>query len=157
MLMKIKGLLKGIVLLVVAVGLSASLTSCDTDDYWYDGPGWNDGTFNDPDLGGYWALVQINSENVSGYDMNYLYFNGRGRGEYYYWDNGRRYVMPTYYNSQYSGYGGDTYQINLQYGNDRPTTMNYWFTHGGNTLWFQWNEYGRTTTYVYDRINSAPW
>ncbi|MDE5789920.1 MAG: hypothetical protein K2H96_01640 [Muribaculaceae bacterium] len=155
--MKRKGLLRILSFVVVMMGMSVMFTSCDSDDYWYDGPGWNNGSFYDPDLGGYWELVQANSVNAEGYDKNYLYFNGRGRGTYFFWENGRRYVEDTYYDCQYSNSGTSDYQINLQYGNGRPTTMNYWFTHGGNTLWLQWRDYGRVTTYVYDRINRAPW
>ncbi|MBD5189333.1 MAG: hypothetical protein HDS95_03545 [Bacteroidales bacterium] len=154
--MKRKKLLRVLMGLTMVLGMSVLFTSCDTDDYWYDGPGWNDG-FYDGDLNGYWELVQANSVDVVGYDKNYLYFNGRGRGLYYFWDNGRRYIEDTYYDCQYSNSGTSDYQINLQYGNGRPTTMNYWFTHGANTLWLQWRENGRVVTYVYDRINGAPW
>ncbi len=155
--MKRKRLLNALLGLTLVVGMSVLFTSCDTDDYWYDGPGWDNGTFYDSDLNGYWMLVQANSVEVTGNERNYLFFNGRGRGTYYFWDNGRRYTEGTYYNCQYSNSGTSDYQINLQYGNGRPTTMNYWFSHGGNTLWLQWRDYGRVTTYVYDRINGAPW
>ncbi|MDE5807264.1 MAG: hypothetical protein K2H76_04045 [Muribaculaceae bacterium] len=155
--MKKKGLLKALPFAIIMIGMSVMFTSCDTDDYWYDGPGWDNGGFYDTNLGGYWELVQVNSMDAEGYDKNFLYFNGRGWGTYYFYDNGRRYTEDTSYLCQYSNSGVSDYQINLQYGNGRPTTMNYWFTHGGNTLWLQWRDNGRPTTYVYDRINRAPW
>ena len=154
--MKIKRLLPIVAGIAMTLFMSVTLTSCDSDDYWYDGPGWNDG-FYDRDLSGYWVLVQVNSVEALGTDCNYLFFNGRGRGAYYFWDNGRKYIEDTYYDCQYSNSGISDYQINLQYGNSRPTTMNYWFTHGGNTLWLQWRENGRPMTYVYDRYGGAPW
>ena len=157
MLMKRKGLLKVASLAVMLIGMSVMFTSCDTDDdYWWDGPGYSD-AFYDSDLGGYWELVQVNSVNVSEYEQNWLYFNNRGRGYYYFYVDGRPYTDNTYYNCQYSNSGTSDYQINIQYGDGRPTTMNYWFTHGGNTLWFQWSDRGRVTTYVYDRVTRAPW
>ena len=65
--------------------MSAGLTSCvGDDDGWWGGPptGWD--TFNDTRLSGYWALVQYNSDPVDADDANYLYFNGNGRGLYYF-------------------------------------------------------------------------
>lgn len=69
--------------------MSAGLTSCvGDDDGWWGGPptGWD--TFNDTRLSGYWALVQYNSDPVDADDANYLYFNGNGRGLYYYLQGG---------------------------------------------------------------------
>lgn len=144
-------------LLTVGIILSSAMTSCESDDYWYDDPGYYD-TFYDQNLTGYWELVQVDSHGVVGYDKNYLSFSGRGYGEYYYWDGGRPYVMPTGYVCQYSNSGVSDYQMNLAYGDGRPTTINYWFTNGGRTLWMQWREYdGYVSTYVYDRIYRAPW
>lgn len=151
-----KRILKILSFIVVVVAMPMLFTSCETDDYWYDGPGWSD-TFYDSSLNGFWELVQVNSVDVVGTQKNYLYFGGRGSGYYYFWENGNRYTDNTYYVCQYSNSGISDYQINLQYGYGRPTTMNYWFTHGGNTLWLQWRENGRPTTYVYDRINGRPW
>lgn len=147
-------------LLVTAAMFSFSLTSCYVDSGWSPEPpgGWND-TFYDRDLNGCWELVQINSHNVSGYDVNYLWFGGNGRGRYYYYVNGQRYWEQTAYWCQYSNSGSSDYQINLQYENGgAPTTMNYWFTNGRNTLWMQWrNSYG-LQTYVYDYIGDvSPW
>lgn len=154
--MKIKKLLTLIVGIAMVLGMSMTLTSCESDDYWYDGPGWDNG-FYDRNLTGFWELVQVDSHAAMGYDKNYLFFDGRGYGTYFYWERGSRYEMPTYYDCQYSNSGTSDYQMNLQYGNGYPTTINYWFTNGGLTLWMQWREGGRVITYVYDRINGAPW
>lgn len=139
------------------IALCAGLTSCGDDDWWGGPPdGWD--TFNDTRLEGYWRLVQSNSEDVSLSDTNYLYFNGNGRGEYYYLRNGIQNVENTVYYSQDSNSGTSNYQINIQYQYSNPVTMNYWFTHGGSTLWMQWRTgNGAVQTYVYDRINRAPW
>ncbi len=61
------------------------------------------------------------------------------------------------YWSQNSNSGTSYYQINIQYEYDSPVTENYWFTHGGNTLWFQWRTSQGVQTSVYDRIPRAPW
>lgn len=144
------------VLWLVTMAVAMTFTACDTDDdYWW-GDGW--GNYRDPRLSGYWELVQYNSDPVDAGDANYLYFNGNGRGYYYYLDRGRRYVDPLYYSCQNSVSGASNYQINLQYGNGSPVTSSYWFTHGNNTLWLQWQTAGgRVQTYVYDRIPGAPW
>ena len=150
-----KGLLTAALMLLMGI----SLTSCYVDDGWSPVPpyGW-DNTFYDTRLNGYWQLVQINSDPVGGYETNYLFFNGGGRGRYYYYDRGARYWENMAYWCQGSVSGTSDYQINIQYetaGN--PTTMNYWFSHGGNTLWMQWRTGSRVQTYVYDAIGSAPW
>ncbi len=93
--------------------------------------GWD--TFNDSRLAGYWGLVQYSSDPVGASDANYLYFNGNGRGYYYYLQGGREYTERTVYYSQDSNTGTSNYQINIQYEYSSPVTMNYWFTHGGNT------------------------
>lgn len=144
------------ILWLVTMAVAMAFTACDTDDdYWW-GDGW--GNSRDPRLNGYWELVQYNSDPVDAADANYLYFNGNGRGYYYYLSGGRRYVEPLYYSCQNSINGASNYQINLQYGNRQPVTSSYWFTHGNNTLWLQWQTAGgRVQTYVYDRINGAPW
>ena len=91
-------------------------------------------------------------------DWNYLYFNGNGRGYYYYLQGGREYTERTVYYSQDSNTGTSRYQINIQYEYSSPVTMNYWFTHGGDTMWMQWRTgNGAVQTYVYDRMNRAPW
>lgn len=151
-----KKLFKGIMGVALMLTLAVGLSSCESDDYWYDGPGWND-VFYDRDLNGYWELVQVNSNEVIGSEKNFLYFNGNGRGYYYFWSNGRQYVDNTAYECQYSNTGLSDYQMNLWIGNDRPSTMNYWFTNGYNTMFMQWRENGRPVTYVYDRIYRAPW
>ncbi|MDE7412579.1 MAG: hypothetical protein K2N05_02145 [Muribaculaceae bacterium] len=154
--MKKEKLLHYLMCAVMVMGMSVFFSSCETDSYWWDGPGY-EGYMYDPTLTGYWVLVQDNSRPVAPGRENYLMFNGRGYGNYYYYENGRRYIMDTYYDCQYSNSGVSDFQMNLQYGNGYPTTINYWFTNGRNTLWMQWREYGRVNTYVYDRINGAPW
>lgn len=147
--------LGGVALMIIA---AVTLTGCYSDDgNWWDAPGygWN---FNDTRLAGYWALVQYNSDPVNLSDANYLYFNGNGYGYYYYLDNGYRQREQLRYWCQNSYSGASNYQINIQYQYSSPLTTSYWFTHGGNTLWMQWQTSGgRVQTYVYDRINGAPW
>ncbi|MEZ3518407.1 MAG: hypothetical protein K1V75_00495 [Muribaculaceae bacterium] len=138
---------------------SVTLTGCAVDVGWDPTPpyGWDD-TFYDPSLEGCWRLHSINSRYVSGYSVNYLYFNGRGRGEYLYYTDGRPCTENTAYWCQHSTSGNSYYQINIQYESSySPTTMNYWFTDGGDTLWMQWrNSYGlQTYVYVYDP--RMPW
>lgn len=152
-------LFRSIVLAVSLLTGATLLTGCAVDFGWDPTPpyGWNN-TFYDNALNGCWRLTTINSQYVSGYAVNYLYFGGNGRGEYLYYDNGRRYVENTAYWCQATNMGNSGYQINLQYENDyAPTTMNYWFTDGGNTLWMQWrNSYGlQTYTYTYEP--RMPW
>jgi len=152
--MKRNLLRKGLLPLMLVAVMATLLTSCVGDSYWYDD--YDDG-FYDRSLDGYWELVQANSMEVKPGEENYIFFNGRGRGLYFFYENGRRYTEDIYYICQ-DAYGGNAdYQVNIQYGNGRPTTTDYWFTHGGNTLWMQWREGGRIVTYVYDRIPRAPW
>lgn len=144
---------------ILAAGLSFTLTGCALDVGWDPTPpyGWNS-TFYDQALDGCWRLESINSQYVGGYDVNYLYFNGDGRGEYLYYNHGRPCVENTAYWCQRSNSGGSYYQINLQYESSySPTTMNYWFTDGGDALWMQWrNSYG-LQTYVYVYEPRMPW
>lgn len=133
-------------------------TSCDSDDgYWWGTPpyGWN---FQDNRLNGYWQLVQYNSDPVPVNETNYMYFNGNGSGMYYYLDNGDREQEQLRYWCQDAVSGASNYQINIKYEYSSPLTTSYWFTHGANTLWLQWaTGGGRVQTYVYDRIDGAPW
>lgn len=154
-----KTLLKSIVAVALFLLASVSLTSCysDDDSLWWGSPGygWN---FTDSRLNGYWALVQYNSDPVTPADANYMYFNGNGYGYYYYLDNGYREREQLRYWCQDSNSGASNYQINIQYQYSNPLTTSYWFTHGNNTLWMQWQTAGgRVQTYVYDRIPGAPW
>ena len=142
------------------VAASLSLTSCDDGGPWYDGyyppNGWNS-TFYDNRLNGYWELVQYNSYPVDPGEKNYMYFNGDGRGLYYYWQGGRRYTTGMVYWCQSSNTGTSQYQVNIQYEGGGSETTNYWFV-GNNTMTMQWmTTNGRTETYVYDRIGYAPW
>lgn len=145
-------------LTTLAALLTITLSSCvvEPDDWWSGPPsGWN--TFNDTRLAGHWQLVQYNSDPVYDNDANYLYFNGNGAGLYYYLINGYRQTESIRYWSQNSNTGTSNYQINIQYEFDSPVTENYWFTHNGNTLWFQWRTSQGVQTSVYDRIPRAPW
>lgn len=154
----IKTILKTTGLTALFVIILSSLQSCGPVNVWWDepGPGW--GSFQDYRLQGYWELVQYNSEPVSPYYTNFLYFNGRGGGYFYYYDGGYREREQLRYWCQ-EGYGSmSDYEINIQYEYSSPVTTSYWFTHGQNTLWMQWRTAnGRIETYVYDRINRAPW
>lgn len=145
------------ILLLISLFSAVSLTSCNDNDYWWDEPGWNN-TFNDYRLQGYWMLVQYNSDPVSPREANYMYFNGNGRGLYFYLDNGYQQTEDMRYWCQQAYDATSNYQINIQYQYSSPLTSNYWFTHNNDTLWLQWRTNGgRVITYVYDRINYAPW
>ena len=146
----------------IAVALMAlmlpMMTSCDNDDYWdpYPPYGW-DNNFYDSRLDGYWQLIRANSYEVSRADTNWLYFNGNGRGVYYYYLNGRPYSELTAYWCQATGGGVSRYQINLQYeGSGQSSTMYYWF-EDQDTLWMQWRNQSGIQTYVYRYIGGAPW
>lgn len=148
-----------LVMAVALVGACGVFTSCSVDVGWDPVPpnGWNN-TFYDSALDGCWRLTTINSQYVSGYAVNYLYFNGDGRGEYLYYDGGRRYVENTAYWCQYANGGSSNYQINLQYESDySPSTMNYWFTDHGDTLWMQWRNSAGLQTYTYTYEPRMPW
>lgn len=135
------------------------LTSCYVDDGWTPSPpyGWSD-TFFDSRLNGYWKLEQVNSQVVEGYEVNFLYFGGNGRGRYYYYDNGQRYWENTAYWCQNSVSGNSNYQINLQYETSgSPSTMNYWFTDSNRTLWMQWVNKQGVQTYLYSYYPGQPW
>lgn len=145
-------------LLTVATLCIVALTGCDGDDYWWSDPPYGWSTVDDPRLDGYWMLVQYNSEPVGPAEANYMYFNGNGFGYYYYLDNGYQERERLRYWCQGSVSGASRFQINIQYEYDSPITTSYWFTHGDNTLWLQWQTSGgRVQTYVYDRVRSAPW
>lgn len=144
-------------LAALALVTSAGLTSCvSDDDGWNPAPpyGWN--TFYDNRLYGTWELYQADGRYVSGYEVNYMQFNGNGRGYYYYYDHGYgEYERMAYY-CQVSGNGTSRYQINIQYEYGSPTTMSYWFASGN--LWMQWmTDTGRTVTYVYRPVADVPW
>lgn len=154
----IKRLLRSVCMAFVALIATVSLTSCDNGDTWWGAPPYGWDTFNDTRLGGYWQLVQYNSDPVAVGSANYMYFNGNGYGIYYYRDNGYRESERIRYWSQDAVYGASNYQINIQYEFSSPLTCSYWFTHGNNTLWMQWQTGGgRVQTYVYDRVPGAPW
>jgi hypothetical protein len=67
-------------------------------------------------------------------------------------------VENTAYWCQRSSGGNSYYQVNIQYETSgSPTTMNYWFTDNGDTLWMQWrNSYG-LQTYIYYYQDYLPW
>lgn len=149
-------ILMGLMLVMMGVGL----TGCYVDAGWDPLPpdNWNN-TFYDSRLTGYWELYSINNRYVSGDAVNYLYFNGDGRGRYYYYQNGMRYWENTAYWCQNAYSGNSNYQINLQYQTTgSPTTMNYWFVDGQRYLYMQWyNSYGwQTYVYVFYPYG-APW
>ncbi len=156
---KVAKVCRPLLMALVFVSLSIGLSSCYVDASWNpEPPSYN--TFYDSRLNGYWELVSINNRNVYGDAVNYLYFNGDGRGRYYYFNNGIRYWEYTSYWCQQSASGQSNYQVNLQYeSSGSPTTMNYWFSNGRRYLTLQWyNSYG-WQTYVYGYYSSynAPW
>lgn len=143
-------------LALAAILASLSLTSCD--DGWEPGPppGYSD--FYDSALIGLWELVEINGAAVPPDRVNCLEFNGNGRGWYYYLERGVPYEEHMSYWCQISNNGYSDYQVNVSYSGSTPTTMNYWFTHGGNYLYMQWYTYSHgTMTYVYRSVSSLPY
>lgn len=143
--------------LIVAIILLPLLSACGYDDGWYPDPpyGW-DNTFSDPDLTGAWQLYQVNSNYVSGDEVNFIQFNGNGRGYYLYYDRGYQQSERIAYWCQRSVSGTSALQVNIQYEYGNPSTMNYWFSDR-YTLWMQWrNSYG-VQTYVYKEIPRLPW
>lgn len=142
---------------LAALICAATLTSCDAE--WNPAPPPGPGnTFYDSSLTGcYWELWQVNSRPVSPGEMNWLEFLGNGRGWYYYLHNNAPYEEKMTYWCQYSDNYTSDYQINIRYSTGSPSTMNYWFTSGGNYLWMQWYSYGHgTTTYVYRAVSRLP-
>lgn len=147
---------KRILLLPLFAVLMLLLPSCEVD-YWNPEPpnGWNDIRY-DQRLNGCWQLYQVNSDYVSGDQINYMQFYGNGRGMYFYYDRGYQYTEKMAYWCQPAVSGNTTWQINVQYEYGSPSTMNYWFTDA-YTLWMQWrNSYG-LQTYVYKYTNHVPW
>lgn len=139
---------------LLAFAMSSLLTSCGTD--WY-GP-QPPVNFYDSRLTGYWQLVQINGYSVSGYNTNYMYFNGYGNGTYYYYQNNRRYYESLQYWCQENRYSSSAYQVNILYQSSYDaSTMDYWFTNGTNALYLRWYDRNGTTTYLYTRYPGAPW
>ncbi len=143
---------------IVAAGISAGFTGCTDDDDWVPVPPYSwQNAFHDQNLNGFWQLTQINGQPAGEDQANYLYFEGNGHGEYYYYFNGEQKEEETLYWCRQVN-GVTRYQINLQYeSNTQPVTMNYWFTDNGQNLWMQWRANMATETYVYTRINNAPW
>lgn len=146
-----------ILLLPLFAVLMLLFPSCGEINYWNPEPpgGWND-TFYDRNLIGCWQLYQVNSDYVRGDQVNYMYFNGDGRGTYFYYDHGYQETEKLAYWCQRSVNGTSSLQINIQYEYGSPSTMNYWFSDS-DTLWMQWrNSYG-VQTYVYKYLNRIPW
>lgn len=129
--------------------------SCETDGWEPMPPQVNSW---DARLTGYWELVQINGSQISGEDVNFMFFNGTGRGVYYYYLNGDHYSETLSYQCQNAVGGSSRTQVNIQYENAvSPTTMNYWFGNSGSTLYLQWTNQTGLQTYTYTKYPSAPW
>lgn len=141
----------------ILTALLLLLPSCGDFNSWDPEPpgGWND-TFYDQDLTGCWQLYQVNSNYVRGDEVNYMYFNGDGRGTYFYYDRGYQETERLAYWCQRSVSGTSSLQINIQYEYGSPSTMNYWFSDN-DTLWMQWRNSAGVQTYVYKYINRVPW
>lgn len=145
-----KILLSMLLCVLGTIGGGLALSSCSDDDDWYPGGGY----FYDIDLVGYWKLYQVNGVRVQGTQVNYLDFVGRGSGYYYYYDNALPFTERiSYYCS--SGYSTDN--ITIQYANGQVSTMDYWFSDNGRSLWLSWNSYSGTYTYLYRLTNGVPW
>lgn len=144
--------------ILISVTSLFGLTSCDSDTVWSPVPpaGWS-GAFADSRLTGTWQLVEANGRPVGGYDVNYLSFYGNSRGRYYYYNNGFRDSEEMAYWSQRSTNGASAWQLNLQYQYSSPTTVNYWFSNGGNYLWMQWGTGGGVVTYIYQLVAAPGW
>lgn len=137
--------------LFAVICMTLALSSCTSDDYWYDGPDYTDSR-----LDGLWQQVQAQGRPVSAFDTQYFDFFGNGRGYYYYYQNGRLVRERINYQCQPSVSGASRYQVNISYENGGTSTINYWFT--GGDLWMSWMTNGGTTvTYVYKPISSLPY
>ena len=143
--------------LLSAMLVLLSLTSCEVEPWNPYPPNQWTNNFYDSRLNGYWMLESINNVPVSRYDANYLFFNGSGRGVYYYYLNNHPYSETLAYWCQNSGMGVSRYQINIQYaGNGQASTMSYWFD-GGYYLYMQWTNQSGRQTYIYRSYPRAPW
>lgn len=146
--MKNISIFKGLAGLLMTVVLSVGFTSCD-DDSWddYNGPG----SFADRRLSGTWMLFHANGYAVPPAEANYFTFYGGGNGNYYYMENGRRYVDSIRWWCQPSVNGASVYQLNIVYASGYAETVNYWFSDS-NTMFMQWTTNdGYTESYTYDR------
>lgn len=148
---------------ILQIALSAAvllsclgLTSCDSDGWYPDPPyGWSDAGY-DYRLNGMWELITADSRPVTGYAVNYLYFNGKGGGRYYFYNNGYHDSEAISYYCYSSDNSTSNYQVNIRYEDSNRATMNYWFA--GGRLFMQWRltTTGEPVTYVYQQVNN-PW
>ncbi len=138
---------------VIVLLMTTVLSGCGDDFVWSPtGPtGWN---FEDSRLSGYWQLAQVNGYPVRGYDTNYLDFYGDGWGRYYYYRNSTPRSQRIAYWCQQSNNAYSYYQINIQYEDGQASTMNYWFSDGGRTLYMRWNSSAGIQTYAYVRVSN---
>lgn len=136
--------------------IAAILSGCGEVDIWApSGPsGWD---FQDQRLNGYWQLKNVNDKAVIGYKTNYLEFYGNGSGRYYYYWNATPRTERIAYWCQEANAGYSRYQINIQYQSGHASTMNYWFSSSGRTLYLQWNSPNGIQTYAYARVSSLNW
>lgn len=136
--------------------ITLTLSGCDDDYVWAPtGPsGWN---YQDSALTGYWQLAQVNGYGVTGYKTNYLDFYGNGRGMYYFYRNSTPRSERIAYWCQPANSGYTPYQINIQYENGQASTMNYWFSDSGRTLYMRWNSPNGIMTYAYVRVSNIGW
>lgn len=138
--------------LIVALGFSFSLTSCDDDDYYWDVPS---NGYIDRALVGTWELVQIDGMAVTGYDQNYFSFRSDGYGQYGYYYNGAPYTERINWWCEYGS--GVNNWLMIQYPNQTAEQI-YWLSDGGNSLWMQFTDAsGRVITYRYAYMARAPW
>ncbi len=144
---------------VLAVMMSAGLSSCIEDDWFpYEPPAYND-YYYDQYLNGTWRLCEANGIPVRYDEANYLEFYGGGRGRYYEYDDwGNLYAERTAYWCR-DVYGSPAGVLTLVYENGDRLDMNYRFRDSGygDELWLQWNDYYGTQTYVYEYTDRVPW
>ncbi len=141
---------------LLLVALTVGLSSCE--NHWYDpdwGPDYDDyDTFYDQDLLGGWMLYDVNGQPVRGTDVNYLEFSGRGRGLYYYYQNGRLFYEDMNYLCYHYYYDND-YEIAIQYSTGSPERMTYWFG-SRDDLYMEWRTGGGYVRYHYVYVNDIP-
>lgn len=151
-----KQLVRTISMAAIAIVAALSIASCSDgdDDYWW-GPD-NSNNYYDSNLMGTWQLIQINGNNVTAGQTNYLRFTGKGSGYYYYYSGGLRSTQRIAWVCT-AGFNRDT--ITIHYQDGTTSTMNYYFTAGADYLYLNWTTYtGQQMSYCYRYMNnSIPW
>lgn len=137
--------------LIIALLATIALSSCESEPY--PPPGYHD-SYIDSDLTGTWELAYVDGYEVYRANTHWLDFYGDGRGYYYYYEHGNEYNLPFDY---YSEYVYDESILYLFYADGTCAEMYYWYNYDYSTLYLQWYERGRTTTYTYYRVGAIYW